>query len=127
HHALEGAGAEVALFAERFPPGKRIQWEAELLEELCERLSEAAPGGQFLWNNQQLVHYYLPGQSEPWASLLTKKLHGLELVLNGPKGRFALGRVNDLASDREVIADRPDRDQIRFVMTNADDLHHAGL
>ncbi|HZZ71021.1 MAG TPA: excinuclease ABC subunit UvrA [Pirellulales bacterium] len=110
-----------------FPPGKRVQWETDVLEELCERLPEVAPGGQFLWNNQQLVHYYLPGHSEPWATLYTKKLAALELVLNGPKGQFALGRVNDLAADRAVIADRPDRDAIRFMFVTPDDLMRGDL
>ena len=39
-----------------FPPGKKTAWKPEVLEELLEMLSEAVPGGQFLWNNQNVVY-----------------------------------------------------------------------
>ena len=45
-----------------FPPGKPPQWDVDVLEELCELLAEAAPAGQFLWNNQQVVHVFVPEQ-----------------------------------------------------------------
>ena len=44
-----------------FPPGKRVLWDLAVWEELYEMLQELAPDGQFLWNNQVLVHLYLPG------------------------------------------------------------------
>ena len=76
-----------------FPPGKTVAWDAEVLEELCEMLQQVAPGGQFLWNNQQLVHFMVPQQREPWATIHTKKPHALLLHLTGPKGKFGLGRL----------------------------------
>ena len=44
-----------------FPPGKPPKWDVDVLEELCEMLKETAPDGQFLWNNQQVVHLYAQG------------------------------------------------------------------
>ena len=41
-----------------FPPGKKVVWEMALWEELYEMLQEVVPDGQFLWNNQVLVHLY---------------------------------------------------------------------
>ena len=41
----------------------------EVLEELCELLARIAPDGQFLWNNQQVVHLFVNGQREPWAAI----------------------------------------------------------
>ncbi len=63
-----------------FPPGKRVDWPVDVLEELCELLKEAAPDGQFLWNNQQVVHLFVPAQKEPWATLCTKLHAGLGAV-----------------------------------------------
>ncbi len=110
-----------------FPPGKRILWETEVLEELCELLSAAAPAGQFLWNNQQLVHLFVPGQREPWASIHTKRLASVDLQLNGPKGRFALGRLTDLGCDRNLDATRADLDFVQLSFRTVDDLHRGGF
>ena len=55
-----------------FPPGKQPDWPLEVLEDLLEQLGELA-GGQFLWNNQQLVHLIVPEQRDPWATVQTKK------------------------------------------------------
>ena len=97
-----------------FPPGKTVQWETEVLEELLELLSETAPGGQFLWNNKQIVPLYLPDQREPWASVQTKRLDGVCLHLTGPKGRFAQGRIIGLGHDPQFDGQRPDADVIHL-------------
>lgn len=110
-----------------FPPGKRIDWEAEVLEELFGLLDELVPNGQFLWNNQQLVHLYLPGQREPWATVLTKKPDFLILALQGPKHAFALGRLSHLGSDRELDATRPDRDIIKIKFRDVEEVHSENL
>jgi excinuclease ABC subunit A len=110
-----------------FPPGKKIYWETEVLEELCEVLSAAAPAGQFLWNNQQLVHVFLNGQREPWATIHTKRLSSLDLTLTGPKGRFALGRIANLAADREFDGARPDYDCIKLKFCTLNDLAAGDL
>ncbi len=110
-----------------FSPGKTIRWETETLEELCEMLSEAAPGGQFLWNSQQVVHLCAKGQREPWATLHTKRWSTLELQLTGPKGHFALGRIADLGHGREFVASHPDKDVIKFSFLSCEDLHRGDL
>lgn len=110
-----------------FTPGKTIRWETEALEELCEMLTEAAPGGQFLWNSQQVVHYIVKGQREPWATMQTKRWSSLELQLNGPKGHFALGRIAEFARGREFVADNPDKDVIKFSFLTCEDLHRGDL
>ncbi|MFO0868562.1 MAG: excinuclease ABC subunit UvrA [Pirellulales bacterium] len=110
-----------------FPPGKKILWEEGLLEELCAILSRTAPGGQFLWNNQQLVHYLPPGRHEPWATLLTKKCDSLSLHLIGPKNAVALGRITGLGYDRELDGSSPDRDVIRIRFRTASDLQRGDL
>ncbi len=109
-----------------FPPGKPPQWDVDLLEELCELLQETAPQGQFLWNNQQLVHVFVPEQQEPWATIYTKRSATLDLVLTGPKGRFALGRVTELGLDREFQTG-PQRDVLRLRFQSSEDLDRGDL
>jgi excinuclease ABC subunit A len=108
-----------------FPPGKRVEWEPEVLEELCEMLSEVAPEGQFLWNNQQLVHVFVPGQKEPWASVMTKKPQAVELVLNGPKNQFAYGQVLELGCSRDFDTSPKQCDQIKVRFRTKRDLTKA--
>jgi excinuclease ABC subunit A len=110
-----------------FPPGRTVAWRVEVLEELCELLQHVAPGGQFLWNNQQLVHYMVPQQREPWATIQTKKSHALLLHLIGPKGQFGLGRLLTLGADRELDDTRPDRDIVRLQFVEEDHLHQGDL
>jgi excinuclease ABC subunit A len=95
-----------------FPPGKPAKWSPELLEELCELLGQVAEGGEFLWNNQQLVHLCPRGSSEPWATIQTKKVAALHLVLNGPKQMFPMGRVAELGEEVELLTSRPDHDMV---------------
>ncbi|MEX2093286.1 MAG: excinuclease ABC subunit UvrA [Pirellulales bacterium] len=110
-----------------FPPGKPVAWSPELLEELCELLKETAPGGQFLWNNQQLVHYMPQGRREPWATIQTKKPHALLLHLTGPKGKFGLGRLLELGADRELDDTRAGRDVVRLQFVQEEHLHRGDL
>lgn len=110
-----------------FPPGKKPQWEADILEELFEMLRDAAPDGQFLWNNQQLVHLIVPEQREPWATVLTKKTQSLILHLTGPKGKFTLGGIVSLGVDREVDDSRSDRDVLKFHFLDGEHLHQGDL
>ena len=79
-----------------FPPGKKTAWKPEVLEELLEMLSETVPTGQFLWNNQNVVYLMVPGIRKPWATVHTKRLAGIDLILNGPKGAFQLGSVAEI-------------------------------
>ena len=109
-----------------FPPGKSPSWDADALEELCELLAATAPTGQFLWNNQQVVHVFVPEQKEPWASIFTKKQATLELHLSGPKGRFALGRLTQLAAGQDVHAG-PDRDVVKLQFVGVEDLARGDL
>jgi excinuclease ABC subunit A len=110
-----------------FPPGKNVAWGFELLEELCEMLQDAEPTGQFLWNNQQLVHFMVPQQREPWATIQTKKPHALLLHLIGPKGRFGLGRVVELGADRDLDDTRPGHDVVRLQFIEEQHLHRGDL
>ncbi len=110
-----------------FPPGKKVHWDVDLLEELCEMLLRVAPKAQFLWNNQQVVNVFMPGQREPWAVIFTKRPATLDLVLTGPKGRFALGRIAEMGTARDFVADHPQRDQIKLSFADPDQLHANGL
>ncbi len=106
-----------------FPPGKKTAWKPEVLEELLEVLAEIVPNGQFLWNNQNVVYMMVPGVRKPWATVFTKRLAGIDLILNGPKGAFQLGSVADLGSTRSLDTDSEDRDQVKLRFVSTDELH----
>ncbi len=115
-------------FARRgFRPGAKIAWDAEVLEELIELLAETAPEAQILWNNKQVVPFYVPEQREPWAAVQTKKTDAVYLSLSGPKNRFPLGRVRELGSARKVDGERPECDVVRLKLRNMDDLSRGDL
>jgi hypothetical protein len=98
-----------------------------VLEGLIELLTETAPDGQMLWNNQQVVHLMLPQHRDPWASVYTKRLEGVDLALYGPKDEFALGRIADLGADRDLATDRGNRDTIKLRFIRPDELAREEL
>ena len=100
-----------------FTPGKKVTWQPEVLERLHEVIQQAAPEGQFLWNNKQVVHVFLPQQKEPWASIQTKKPDGVWLQLAGPKDGVTVGRVADLA-DAPTVTSRNELDVVRMRISN---------
>ena len=110
-----------------FPPGKKVQWSMDTLQDLYDLLVDTAAEGQFLWNNQQVVHLFVPEQKEPWATLHTKRVDSLHLTLTGPKDRFAMGRIAKLGAGREFKADLADVDQVKIKFRNPDDVHSKAL
>jgi len=110
-----------------FPLGKKVLWSVDVLEELCELLSETAPKAQVLWNNKQLVPWYVPEQREAWASVQTKKLDAVYLHLTGPKGRFALGQITRLGHEPQLDGQYPECDVVRLKFRSADDLSRGNL
>jgi excinuclease ABC subunit A len=110
-----------------FPPGKKTAWKPEVLEELLEMLADAVPAGQFLWNNQNVVYLMVPGVRKPWATVCTKRLAGVDLVLNGPKGAFQLGSLAALGAERALTTDGEDRDQVKLRFVTTDELHNGNV
>ena len=110
-----------------FSPGRQVLWDVAVWEELYEVLKEVAPDGQFLWNNKVLVHLLLPGQREPWVTIITKRTESLDAHLTGPKGCATLGRLTGLARDRGLDATRPDRDVVQLRFRTVEDLHKGDL
>lgn len=102
-----------------FPPGRKIDWDVEVLEVLHDTLSEAAPSSQFLWSNKQVVHLYVNEQKEPWASIQTKKTDAIWLQLNVPKDSVSLGRIVDLAEEPTVKSSE-DKDIVRMKFKDAE-------
>jgi len=110
-----------------FPPGKPAKWETKTLQELCKLLRKTAAAGQFLWNNQQVVHLFVEGQKEPWASLYTKRPQHIDLVLTGPKGKVALGRVSSLAREPNLESGQGDCDKVTLRFEKPTDLRKGDL
>ncbi len=90
-------------------------------------MQQAAPQGQFLWNNQQVVHLIVPEQREPWSTIYTKRPQSVVVQLTGPKGKFALGRIIELAGQRELDDARPDRDVVKLHFVSTEHLQRGNL
>jgi excinuclease ABC subunit A len=97
-----------------FPSGKRVAWDAALLEHLFELLPRAVPGGRFDWSNKQVVYFDVGDGAKFRAAVHTKRRGGVDLALSCPSGRFALGRIADLGAERELTSAGNGREQIKI-------------
>ena len=109
-----------------FAGGRRPEWEVTVLDRLLDLLEKTAPEGQFVWGNKQVVPLQVPVQREAWAAVQTKKVDAVYLTLQGPRGRFALGRVTDLGHEPEFDTG-PELDLIRLKFRSVDDLKRGDL
>ena len=106
-----------------FPLGRQREWPVTLLEKLHRLLEKTAPEGNFVWTNQQVVHLFVPGQKEPWATLHTKRSQALELSITGPTGQFTLGRIARLGNSRRLSAGSVDT--FKFGFSNLEGLQNS--
>jgi excinuclease ABC subunit A len=127
HTPWKKLGQRWHLLRKGFPPGQRVRWDVEVLEELHALLGEVAPQHQFLWNNQQLVRMFVRGCPAPWATLLTKRPEALTLALQGPKGAIPLGRIVQLGCDRSLDETKSEYDLVKLRFRTVDDLHRGDL
>ena len=104
----------MALRLKRLSLGRQREWPVTLLEKLHRLLEKTSPEGNFVWTNQQVVHLFVPGQKEPWATLHTKRSQALELSITGPTGQFTLGRIARLGNSRRLSAGSVDTFKFRF-------------
>ena len=110
-----------------FPPGKKVKWDIDVLEGLKDLLESVAPAGQFLWNNKQVVHLFVPEQKEPWASIQTKKCDAVWLHLTGQKDSITLGQIADLCEEPTITLVDDQREVVRMQFDSADQVHQKPL
>ena len=96
-----------------FDSDKKVKWKPEVLEVLHAVIQEAAPEGQFSWNDKQVVQVFLPQQKEPWVSIQTKKPDGVWLQVAGPKDSVTVEQVAELA-DAPTVSSEDDLDVVRM-------------
>ena len=68
-------------------------------------------------------HWY----GTPRKQLDDARRAGLDLVLTGPKNRFALGRIAALGAERELVADRNDKDVVKLKFRSTDEVSASEL
>lgn len=110
-----------------FPSNKRVDWEVETLEALFDLLEKTVPKATVDWAGKTTVSYKLPRDEKPWAEVVTKRRSGIDLVLYGPAGRFALGRIAELGSERDIAAARDGRQSISLRLVSKEEVEAPAL
>jgi excinuclease ABC subunit A len=110
-----------------FPSGKRIRWEADLLDRLFDLLQSAAPQAEIDWGNKQVVYFRRKNSEAVWAAVHTKRRHGVDLSLFNEAGRVALGRITELGREREIATSGNGRDQINIRFDNSEQIVSQSL
>ena len=110
-----------------FPLGRTVEWETDVLEELCALLDQTAPDARVSWENKQVVPWHVPERREPWAAVQTKKADAVYLTLIGPKGRFTQGRITGLGRASRLDGQRAEYDRVRLKFRKKEDLARGNL
>ncbi|MCA9088877.1 MAG: excinuclease ABC subunit UvrA [Planctomycetaceae bacterium] len=97
-----------------FPSSRKIAWTVTVLEKLVEVLESEFSEDTVDWSNKQVVYWTAPGESAPRVELHTKRRDYVDLQLLTEPGRFALGRIAELANEREVTTHRSGREALKF-------------
>jgi len=110
-----------------FPPGKRVEWTLNVLEQLCLLLQQNLPDSEFDWTGQQVVRVKRSDQTQPWASIYTKRRAAIDLVIRAPKGKVTLGRVSDIGFEQELNMNQEGCDLVKLRFRSTDDLARSHL
>ena len=119
-------GKKWHLMRKGFAADADVAWTPEVLEALEETLSEAAPGSEFEWGNEQVVHVVLPDRKQPWASIHTKQSDGLWLNVPVPKGEVEAATVTGLAGEADVTSEN-ESDMVRLGFLEVDQANGSDL
>ncbi|MFN0199450.1 MAG: excinuclease ABC subunit UvrA [Planctomycetaceae bacterium] len=96
-----------------FPSQKLVTWDAQVLDTLFDLLIDVAPQAEIDWTGKQSVSFLAPG-GEPWAVVVTKRREGIDLQLYAAPGEFALGRISEFGSERDVETHRSGQEVIKI-------------
>ena len=110
-----------------FPPGKPPQWDVDVLEVLCERLQAGRAKGSVLVEQPAVGPRVRARPERALGHDLTRSVRAsVDLVLTGPSGRFALGRIRELGTDPQFNAGA-ERDSLRLRFESHEDLDRGDL
>jgi excinuclease ABC subunit A len=115
------------LLSKGFPPGKKLDWDPKLVENVLSEIKKLAKEVRINDRQQNVIELTLPGQSKPWASIFTKRPQGLDLHLSGPKGQFAFGRIAELGVERDLETRLPGRDVVQLRIRTKQDLTKSDM
>ncbi len=97
-----------------FPSGKRVKWDARVLDELTELLESALPESEIDWGNKQVVNFTPAGSESVSVTVHTKRRGGIDLSLYAMRGKFALGKIADLGRERAIAPSRNGKELIKI-------------
>ena len=116
------------LLRKGFATERQVAWQTSVLERLLSVLESSSDLVTTDWSGKRSVKFFKPinprddeSAKTLWAEVQTKRVSDIELNLYAPTGRFALGAVAHLGSDRRV--DRHDSKTDVITITLVDESH----
>ena len=110
-----------------FPSAKRVDWEAETLDQLFTLIESVAKDSTTEWGGKQTVTWTRAGESKPAIEVNTKRRTSIDIELYAPAGAFGLGQVATLGETREVDSARDGRQVIRLGLVAASQVSDPDL
>jgi excinuclease ABC subunit A len=110
-----------------FPPGRKVQWDRQLLPRLLDLVREVEPGLEVRWDVQYFITLRVPGVNRWWGQWQTKRAEGLDCRFLGKKGQFNLSRLEGFGARHDINGHREDGDVLRLIFQREEHVHAARL
>ncbi len=107
-------GKKWHLLRKGFPAGREIAWTPDILEKVADLVSQTL-SGEWKWDEESSARYFLPGQSQAWVTMHTKRPEGLIVVFTGPQ----LSSADDFAGEIGLnVTNRGSTQQLQLCLTS---------
>ena len=94
-------GRKWHLLRKGFPSNRRVNWPAELIDELC-NLCEQDGDLEMDYSQKQVINITHKPSKKKVATIHTKRRQGVDVTLFDKAGEITLGRIAELGADREI-------------------------
>jgi excinuclease ABC subunit A len=109
-----------------FPPGRKLQWDRNLLPGLLKVVRSVEPKIEVQWDNRITVTFRIPGVKRAWAQFRTKESAGLDCRFLGKKGQFNLTQLEAFGT-QPALQPHSKGEVLRLLFLHENHVHAAQL
>ncbi len=116
HHSMKG-----------FPPGQGCQWDQSILKQLLTIVGKLDDEAEINFNLRDAIHIKPSNCKTFWLRIKTKQAKALEVIIYCVKGQFNVTRLENVASEAELVTSKPKFDEAILLLQKITDFQAVEL